>query len=176
MKLKKAVIPVAGKGTRFLPATKQTPKEMLPVLTIPMVHYVVQEAVKSGIEQIIFVTSSGKESLENFYDRNLELEAFLSEKGKTKELEMIKEIGSRVQILSVRQKEQLGLGHAILCAQPLISEGEDFAVLLGDDIVLSDEPVIKQLMNCYEENNADGVIGVMDVHREDSSKYGIFAG
>lgn len=176
MKLKKAVIPIAGKGTRFLPATKETPKEMLPILNVPMVHYVVQEAIDAGIEQIIFVTSSGKSSLENFYDRNLELENFLMEKGKTEELELVKKLGSSVEVLSVRQKEQLGLGHAILCAEPFFAPGEQFAVLLGDDIILGNNPVTKQLIEAAEANNADAVIGVMEVPREETSKYGIVDG
>lgn len=176
MKLKKAVIPIAGKGTRFLPATKQTPKEILPILTVPMIHYVVTEAINSGIEQIIFVTSSGKESIENFYDRNFELEHFLEAAGKTKELEMIRKIGTSIDVLAVRQKEQLGLGHAVLCADPLIAPGEDFAVLLGDDLIIGENPVTKQLIESREKNNADAVIGVMEVPREDTSKYGIVAG
>lgn len=176
MKINKAVIPIAGKGTRFLPATKQVPKELLPILNIPMLHYVVNEAIESGINQIIFVTSSGKESIENFYDRNLELEQFLKNAGKEKELDLIKKIGSSVEVITVRQKEQLGLGHAILCAKPLISEGERFSVLLGDDIVLGNNPVTKQLINVAEEQNSDAVIGVMEVPREDTSKYGIVAG
>ncbi len=176
MKIKKAVIPVAGKGTRFLPATKEAPKEILPILTVPMIHYVVTEAINSGIEQIIFVTSSGKTAIENFYDRNLELETFLESKGKTKELELIKSLGTSIEVLSVRQKEQLGLGHAVLCAEPLIAPGEKFAVLLGDDLIIGDNPVTKQLMNAQAEHNADAVIGVMDVPREDTAKYGIVAG
>ena len=120
MHIRKAVIPVAGKGTRFLPATKQTPKEMLPILNFPMIHYVVEEAVKSNIEQVIFITSHGKESVENYFDNNYELEIFLEKNKKEKELELVRKISSMIEITTVRQKEQLGLGHAVLCAKNLI--------------------------------------------------------
>src|SRR5690606_28020531 len=113
MKIKKAVIPVAGKGTRFLPATKQVPKEMLPILDHPMIHYCVEEAVLSGIEEIVFVTSSGKEAIENYFDRNIELETFLERAGKSELKDKIQKIGSMINIVTVRQKEQLGLGHAV---------------------------------------------------------------
>src|SRR5690554_3983655 len=111
MKITKAIIPVAGKGTRFLPATKELPKEMLPILNMPMIHHVVKEAVDSGIEEIVFVTSTGKESIENYFDRNFELETFLEKAGKFEYLELIKNIGNMAEIRTVRQKEQLGLGH-----------------------------------------------------------------
>lgn len=176
MKIRKAIIPIAGKGTRFLPATKEQPKEGIPILNIPMIHYVVTEAVKSGIEQIIFVTSYGKVQVENYFDRNFELEKFLENAGKTKELEMIQEIGSMVEITSVRQKEQLGLGHAVLMGEHMIGEDENFAVLLGDDIVLADVPVTKQLMNVSAEHGDAQVIAVMEVPREDTAKYGIVDG
>lgn len=110
MKIRKAIIPIAGKGTRFLPATKEIAKEILPIINIPMIHYVVQEAVDAGIEQIIFVTATGKVSIENYFDRNLELENFLEKNNKLKELELIRKIGTMVSVTSVRQKEQLGLG------------------------------------------------------------------
>lgn len=174
MKIKKAVIPVAGKGTRFLPATKQTPKEIIPILNVPMIHYVVKEAVDSGIEQIIFVTSSGKESIENYFDRNLELETFLAANGKHDYQKMVEEIGSLVDVATIRQKEQLGLGHAIACASPLVGN-DDFAVLLGDDLVINDFPVTKQLIDVYEKQQAS-VIGVMEVPNEETNKYGIVDG
>ncbi len=176
MKIKKAVIPIAGKGTRFLPATKEIPKEMIPILNTPMLHYVVMEAVNSGIEQLIFVTSSGKESIENFYDRNSGLEAFLEENGKTKELELVKELGNTVDVISVRQKEQLGLGHAVLCAEHLIEKNESFAVLLGDDLVIGSEPVTKQLIEVSSNYNNAPVIGVMEVPKSETNKYGIIDG
>jgi UTP--glucose-1-phosphate uridylyltransferase len=175
MKIRKAVIPIAGKGTRFLPATKQIAKEIIPIINIPMIHYIVKEAVQSGIEQIIFVTSTGKFSVEDYFDRNHELEAFLASHNKHKELEMIKEIGSMVDVTSVRQKEQLGLGHAVLAAKDLV--GNDcFAVLLGDDIVINDKPATRQLMEISSKFNDAPVIGVMEVDPEDTSKYGIVYG
>ena len=175
-KIKKAIIPVAGKGTRFLPATKQIPKEMLPIINRPMIEYAVEEAIKSGIEQIIFVTSSGKYQIEDYFDRNLELEAFLAEKDKEEFLDMIIDIGSKVEIFTVRQKEQLGLGHAVKCAAPFISEGESFAVILADDIVLSDVPVTKQLTEVSALNSGSPVIGVMEVDKNKTSSYGIVSG
>ena len=176
MKIKKAVIPVAGKGTRFLPATKHIPKEMLPIINKPMIHYAVEEAVLSGIEQIIFITSSGKEAIENYFDRNFELEAFLEKNGKVKELELIKNIGQMIEITTVRQKEQLGLGHAISSVSHLIGEDENFAIILADDLVLNDTPVTKQLMKVSEQNGLRPVIGVMEVNKEDTHKYGIVDG
>lgn len=175
MKIRKAIIPIAGKGTRFLPATKEIAKEIIPIINVPMIHYVVQEAVEAGIEQIIFVTSSGKASVENYFDRNLELEAFLERNNKTKELELIKKIGSMVSVTTVRQKEQLGLGHAVLMAKDLIGS-DPFAVLLGDDIVINKNPAIKQLMDVSLVNGGAAVIGVMEVPRDQTSKYGIVKG
>ena len=175
MKIKKAIIPIAGKGTRFLPATKEIAKEIIPIINVPMIHYVVQEAVDAGIEQIIFVTSSGKFSVEDYFDRNQELEAFLERNNKTKELELIRKIGSMVDVTAVRQKEQLGLGHAVLMAKNMV-EGEPFAVLLGDDIVINPTPAIKQLMDVSLEKKGAPVIGVMEVPNEDTAKYGIVKG
>lgn len=175
MKIKKAVIPIAGKGTRFLPATKQIAKEIIPILNIPMIHHVVMEAVDSGIEQIIFVTSAGKFAVEDYFDRNQELEAFLEKTGKTRELEMIRKIGTMVDVTSVRQKEQLGLGHAVLCARELVGQ-ETFAVLLGDDIVVNKTPCIKQLIEVSETYNGAPVIGAMEVPLEHTSRYGIISG
>jgi UTP--glucose-1-phosphate uridylyltransferase len=175
MRIRKAIIPIAGKGTRFLPATKQIAKEIIPIINVPMIHYVVQEAVDAGIEKIIFVTSSGKFAVEDYFDRNLELEAYLERNNKTKELELIRNIGSMVDVSSVRQKEQLGLGHAVLMAKNMV-ENEPFAVLLGDDIVVNGVPAIKQLMNVSIENEGSPIIGVMEVSKEDTSKYGIVKG
>jgi len=140
-----------------------------------MIHYVVQEAVDAGIEQIIFVTSSGKSAVENYFDRNLELEAFLEKNNKLKELDLIRNIGNMVSVTSVRQKEQLGLGHAVLMAKSLVGH-DPFAVILGDDIVVNDEPAIKQLMKISRKYNGNPVIGVMDVPRSETSKYGIVSG
>lgn len=174
MKIKKAVIPVAGKGTRFLPATKQVPKEMLPILDHPMIHYCVEEAVLSGIEEIVFVTSSGKEAIENYFDRNIELETFLEKNGKSELKDKIQKIGSMINVVTVRQKEQLGLGHAVLCAKSVIGK-EDFAVILGDDIVVNDVPVTKQLIDCYETHGGS-IIGVMEVPKNETYRYGIVKG
>lgn len=175
MRIRKAIIPIAGKGTRFLPATKQIAKEIIPIINVPMIHYVVQEAVEAGIEKIIFITSSGKFAVEDYFDRNLELEAYLERNNKTKELELVRNIGSMVDVSSVRQKEQLGLGHAVLMAKNMV-ENEPFAVLLGDDIVVNGVPAIKQLMNISVENEGSPVIGVMEVPKEDTAKYGIVKG
>lgn len=175
MRIKKAVIPVAGKGTRFLPATKQLPKEMIPILGRPMIHYVVDEVVRSGIEQIIFVTASGKWSIEDYFDSNKELENFLEEKGKFEELKMCQNISDMIEVVSVRQKKPLGLGHAILCAQHVVGD-DNFAVLLGDDIIIGEKAATKQLMDVSTRNSGVPVIGVMEVDREDTSKYGIVDG
>jgi UTP--glucose-1-phosphate uridylyltransferase len=175
MKIRRAVIPVAGKGTRFLPATKQIPKEMIPIINLPMIHYVVEEAILSGIEQIIFITSAGKHAVEDYFDRNFELEDFLVKNGKIKELELIQKIGKMVEVTSVRQKEQLGLGHAVLCAKELIGN-EPFAVLLGDEIVRGKNPVVKQLIEVSEKNNQANVIAVMEVDPKETFRYGIVQG
>lgn len=174
MKIKKAVIPVAGKGTRFLPATKQIPKEMLPILDRPMIHYCVEEAVLSGIEEIVFVTSSGKEAIENYFDKNQELENFLEKNGKHDLLAKISKISQMIEVVTVRQKEQLGLGHAVLCAKSVIGN-EDFAVILGDDIVVNEVPVTKQLIDCHNTYGGS-VIGVMQVPKSETCRYGIVKG
>ena len=175
MKITKAVIPVAGKGTRFLPATKQIPKEMLPIINKPMIHYAVLEAVESGIEEVIFINSTGKFSIEDYFDRNLELENFLKNNGKAEMAEQIRDIGSMIEVISVRQKEQLGLGHAVNCAKHLITN-EPFAVILGDDLVLNEEPVTKQLIKASSEQGGKSVIGVMEVDPQETNKYGIVDG
>lgn len=175
MKIRKAIIPIAGKGTRFLPATKEIAKEIIPIINVPMIHYIVQEACEAGIEQVIFVTASGKFAVEDYFDRNQELEAFLERNNKMKELELIRKIGSMVDVTSVRQKEQLGLGHAVLCAKSMIGD-EPFAILLGDDIVINKKPAIEQLMDVSLKNNGAPVIGVMEVPKSDTSKYGIVKG
>lgn len=175
MKIKKAVIPIAGKGTRFLPATKQMPKEIIPIINIPMIHHVVMEAVESGIEQIIFITASGKFSVEDYFDRNFELENFLESRGKIKELELIKKIGSMVDVVSVRQKEQLGLGHAVLMAESMVGD-QAFAVLLGDDIIRNTFPCTKQLMDISTKYQGSPVIGVMHVSPDEVHRYGVVKG
>lgn len=173
--VKKAVIPAAGLGTRFLPATKAMPKEMLPIVDIPTIQYIVQEAVDSGIEDIVIITNSNKHIMENHFDKNYELESRLSNSNKTEEVKMINDIASMANIYYVRQKEPKGLGHAILCAKSFIGD-DPFAILLGDDVVINKngEPALKQLINIYDETNAS-VVGVQSVEDEDVSKYGIVA-
>lgn len=175
MKIKKAIIPIAGKGTRFLPATKQMPKEIIPIINVPMIHHVVLEAVESGIEEIVFVTASGKFSVEDYFDRNYELEHFLESRGKTKELELIQKIGSMVNVVSVRQKEQLGLGHAVLMAESMMSD-QPFAVLLGDDIVKNPIPCTRQLIEASLKYSGSPVIGVMNVSPDEVHRYGVIKG
>jgi UTP--glucose-1-phosphate uridylyltransferase len=172
MKIKKAVIPAAGYGTRFLPATKSQPKEMLPIIDKPAIQFIVEEAVAAGIEQILIITNSQKSSILNHFDRSLELEAFLEKKEKYADLKLIQDISDMVEIYSVRQKEQKGLGHAILCAKAFVGN-EPFAVLLGDDIVVNSKyPAIKQLCD-YFETVQSSIVGVQPVPSADVSKYGI---
>jgi UTP--glucose-1-phosphate uridylyltransferase len=152
MNVRKALIPVAGLGTRFLPATKSSPKEMLPLIDKPLVQYVVEEAVASGIEQILFVTGRGKHNIEDHFDISVELEAHLCDKGKGRELSRVREIAEMVNIFYVRQRNALGLGHAILCAKDFVGN-EPFAVLLGDDIVDSERPCLGQLLDVFNERN-----------------------
>lgn len=170
MKVKKAVIPAAGYGTRLLPASKAIPKEMLPIVDKPTIQYVVEEAVESGIEEILLITSKGKESIENHFDHDLELELILEEKGKYDLLERVEEISDLITIHTVRQKEQLGLGHAVACAETFVGD-EPFAVLLGDDIIESEKPVTQQLIEHAEQTDSP-VIGCQDVPREDICLYG----
>lgn len=174
MRVRKAVIPAAGLGTRFLPATKASPKEMLPVVDKPVIQYVVEEAAEAGIEAVLIVTGRGKEAIENHFDVSFELEQLLESRGKLAELASVRSIASMVHVCYVRQKEALGLGHAVLCARHWIGE-EPFAVFLGDDIVASDTPCIRQMLDVFERERAS-VLGVMDVAREETSKYGIVAG
>lgn len=173
-KVRKAIIPAAGLGTRFLPATKAQPKEMLPIVDKPTIQYIIEEAVESGIEDIIIVTGRGKRAIEDHFDKSYELEETLAKKGKFKMLEEVQSISNLANIHYIRQKEPLGLGHAINCAQRFIGD-EPFAVLLGDDIVHSHgKPCLKQLIDVYERYNSS-VIGVQQVPDEDVSKYGIIS-
>ncbi|ANR69335.1 UTP--glucose-1-phosphate uridylyltransferase GalU [Staphylococcus equorum] len=169
--IKKAIIPAAGLGTRFLPATKAMPKEMLPILDKPTIQYIVEEAAKAGIEDIIIVTGKHKRSIEDHFDNQKELEMILEDKGKTDLLEKVHYSTSLANIFYVRQKEQKGLGHAIYSARQFIGN-EPFAVLLGDDIVESETPAIKQLMNVYEETGKS-VIGVQEVPDSETHRYDI---
>lgn len=173
MKIRKAVIPAAGLGTRFLPATKAQPKEMLPIVDKPAIQYIVEEAVQSGIESIIIVTGRNKKSIEDHFDKSVELEQTLLEKGKLDLLNEVQRINEMANIHYIRQKEPLGLGHAILCAQQFIGD-EPFAVLLGDDIMVSDPPALKQMIDAFETYNTQ-VIGVQPVPQADVSKYGIIS-
>ncbi|MDR2736711.1 MAG: UTP--glucose-1-phosphate uridylyltransferase GalU [Gracilibacteraceae bacterium] len=173
-KIRKAVIPAAGLGTRFLPATKAQPKEMLPIVDKPTIQYIVEEAVKAGIEDIVIVTGRNKRAIEDHFDRSLELEMFLERNNKDDLLVMVKDIADLVNIQYVRQKEALGLGHAIHCASRSIGN-EPFAVLLGDDIIDSERPCLEQMIEYYNEYGGN-LIGVQQVVKEDASKYGIITG
>ncbi|HDI1444928.1 TPA: UTP--glucose-1-phosphate uridylyltransferase GalU [Staphylococcus aureus] len=170
-KIKKAIIPAAGLGTRFLPATKAMPKEMLPILDKPTIQYIVEEAARAGIEDIIIVTGRHKRAIEDHFDSQKELEMVLKEKGKSELLEKVQYSTELANIFYVRQKEQKGLGHAISSARQFIGN-EPFAVLLGDDIVESEMPAVKQLIDVYEETG-HSVIGVQEVPEADTHRYGI---
>jgi UTP--glucose-1-phosphate uridylyltransferase len=173
-KVRKAIIPAAGLGTRFLPATKAQPKEMLPIVDKPTIQYIIEEAVASGIEDIIVVTGRGKRAIEDHFDKSYELEETLAKKGKYEQLEEVQGISKLANIHYIRQKEPLGLGHAISCASRFIGD-EPFAVLLGDDIVHSPEkPCLKQLIDVYERYNSS-VIGVQEVPEQEVSKYGVIS-
>lgn len=170
-KIKKAIIPAAGLGTRFLPATKSQPKEMLPIVDKPTLQYIIEEAIESGIEEILIITGRNKRSIEDHFDKSVELELELKRKDKLDLLEMVQDISNMVNIHYIRQKEPKGLGDAIYCARHFIGD-EPFAVLLGDDIVDSKVPCLKQLIDCYDEYKTS-VIGVQEVEKEEVDKYGI---
>lgn len=170
--IKKAVIPAAGYGTRFLPITKAIPKEMLPIIDRPTIEFIVEEAKQSGIEEILIIVSANKNAIIDYFDRNLELETILLQKSKKDLFDIVHNIGDGIHLFFVRQKEQLGLGHAILQAEAFTAN-EPFAVLLGDDMFVSDHtPALKQLMDVYEEKRAS-VLGTMEVALENTNKYGI---
>ena len=171
MTVKKAIIPAAGLGTRFLPATKSQPKEMLPIVDKPTLQYIIEEAIESGIEEILIITGRNKKSIEDHFDKSVELELELEQKGKTEMLEMVRNISNMVNIHYIRQKEPKGLGHAIHCAKSFIGN-EPFAVLLGDDIVDCETPCLKQLISAYDEYKTS-ILGVQEVAKEDTCKYGI---
>jgi UTP--glucose-1-phosphate uridylyltransferase len=173
MRVRKAVFPAAGWGTRFLPATKAQPKEMLPLVDKPIIQYAVEEAVAAGIEQVIIVTSSQKRAIEDHFDLSYELEHLLEEKGDIEMLRQVRHISDLAQVAYVRQKEQLGLGHAVLMAKDLIGH-EPFAVILPDDVVIGDRPCIGQLIHAYQQTHAS-VVAVMEVPHEDTSRYGVIA-
>ncbi|MEK4661147.1 UTP--glucose-1-phosphate uridylyltransferase GalU [Priestia sp. FSL H7-0729] len=171
MQIKKAVIPAAGLGTRFLPATKAQPKEMLPIVDKPAIQYIVEEAVQSGIENILIVTGRNKKSIEDHFDKSVELEHSLYAKGKQSLLEEVQAISEMANIHFIRQKEPLGLGHAIGCARQFVGD-DAFAVLLGDDIMVSDPPALAQMVHLYEKTG-NQIIGVRQVDAANVSKYGI---
>lgn len=170
-KVRKAVIPVAGMGTRFLPVTKSVPKEMLPIIDKPTLQYIVEECVNSGIEEILFITSPYKRNVEDHFDQSFELETRLERNNKLKELEIVKNISKMCKIYYIRQGEPLGSGHAIKLAKSFIGD-EPFAVLYGDDIIKSDMPALKQLIEVYEKYDAN-VIGIQEVDKNLVYKYGI---
>ncbi|ARC69857.1 UTP--glucose-1-phosphate uridylyltransferase GalU [Bacillus sp. GM2] len=170
-KVRKAIIPAAGLGTRFLPATKAMPKEMLPIVDKPTIQYIIEEAVEAGIEDIIIVTGKSKRAIEDHFDFSPELERNLEEKGKTELLEKVKKASNLADIHYIRQKEPKGLGHAVWCARNFIGD-EPFAVLLGDDIVQAEKPGLRQLMDEYEKT-LSSVIGVQQVPEDQTHRYGI---
>ena len=174
MKIRKAVIPAAGMGTRFLPATKAVPKEMIPIVDTPMIQHIVEEAVRSGIQDIILITARGKEAIENHFDYNYELEDTLDKRANQELADLSRRIGSMCNLISIRQKNPMGLGHAILCAEPAIGR-EPFAILLGDDMIDHEIPCTRQLCDIFERENAS-VVGVMEVSEADVIKYGIVGG
>ena len=174
MKLRKAVIPVAGLGTRFLPATKTVPKELLPIVDIPSIQYVVQEAVDAGIEEIIFVTGRGKDGIEDHFDEAPELEQVLTERGNLEMAQTLRKIAEMTEVVSVRQKKPLGLGHAVLCARDLVGD-EPFAVMLADDLIDAEVPGIRQLLEIFEETN-ESVIALMEVPQAEVHQYGVIKG
>lgn len=174
MKVRKAVIPAAGLGTRFLPATKAQPKEMLPIVDKPTIQYIIEEAVDSGIEEILIITGRNKESIKNHFDKSIELEMQLERSGKLKELDIVRKISSMADIHYIRQKEPKGLGDAVSCAKSFVGN-EPFAVMLGDDVIDSEVPCLKQLMNCFNEYKTS-ILGVQKVNENDVMKYGIIKG
>jgi UTP--glucose-1-phosphate uridylyltransferase len=174
MKLRKAVIPVAGLGTRFLPATKTVPKELLPIVDIPSIQYVVQEAVDAGIEEIIFVTGRGKDGIEDHFDDAPELEQVLADRGQNEMVKMLRRIAEMTEVVSVRQKKPLGLGHAVLCARDLVGD-EPFAVMLADDLIDSEVPCIRQLLEIFQETS-ESVIALMEVAQSEVQQYGVIKG
>lgn len=175
MKVRKAVIPAAGLGTRFLPATKAMPKEMLPIVDKPTIQYIIEEAIASGIEEILIITGKSKRAIEDHFDRSCELEQELEKKHNTELLELVQQVSNMADVHYIRQKEAKGLGHAIYCARTFVGN-EPFAVLLGDDVVYNDKnPCLKQMIECYDKYQTS-VLGVQTVKEEDVCKYGIVDG
>jgi UTP--glucose-1-phosphate uridylyltransferase len=170
VKVKKAIIPAAGLGTRFLPATKAQPKEMLPVVDTPSIQYVVEEAVRAGLTDILIITGRGKRSIEDHFDRSLELEHFLESNGKFDELKQVREISDMATIHYIRQKDPLGLGHAVSVAEPHV-DGQPFAVLLGDDLIVDSIPLLDEMLDVHERYGRS-VVAAQEVSREEISRYG----
>lgn len=171
--IRKAIIPAAGLGTRFLPATKAQPKEMLPIVDTPAIQYIVEEAIDSGVEDIIIVTGKHKRAIEDHFDKSVELELMLEEKGNQQLLEMVQRVSNLADIHYIRQKQPLGLGHAVLCARKFIGN-EPFAVLLGDDIIHGKSPALKSMIEIYEQYQTS-VIGSMEVPHDEVDRYGIIS-
>lgn len=174
MRVKKAIIPAAGLGTRFLPATKAQPKEMLPIVDKPTIQYIIEEAVASGIEEILIITGRNKRAIEDHFDKSVELESELESHGKEDLLNLVKDISNMADIYYIRQKEPRGLGHAISCARTFVGN-EPFAVMLGDDVVDSEVPCLKQLIDCFNEYKTS-IVGVQEVPDDQVYKYGIVKG
>lgn len=174
MKVKKAIIPAAGLGTRFLPATKAQPKEMLPIVDKPTIQYIIEEAVASGIEQILIITGRNKRAIEDHFDKSVELENELESHGKEELLNLVKDISNMADIFYIRQKEPKGLGHAISCAKTFVGN-EPFAIMLGDDVVDNEVPCLKQLIECFDEYKTS-ILGVQEVPSDEVNKYGIVRG
>ena len=172
--IRRAVFPAAGLGTRFLPATKAQPKEMLPLVDKPLIQYVVEEAVDAGIENLVIVTGRGKNAIEDHFDVSFELERILEDRGKSDLLKLVRAVSDMVNIVYVRQKEALGLGHAVMMAEDLVNR-EPFAVLLGDDVIEAEPPCIRQMIDVYERHRAS-VIAIMEVPRDEVQRYGIIKG
>ena len=173
-RIRKAVFPAAGLGTRFLPATKAQPKEMLPLVDKPIIQYAVEEAVAAGLDNLIMITGRGKNAIEDHFDVSFELERILEQRGKPELLRAVRAVSDMIHLAYVRQKEALGLGHAILMARDLVGD-EPFAVLLGDDIIESETPCIRQMMDVYDRYQAS-VVAIMEVDRAEVSRYGIIRG
>ncbi len=173
-KIRRAVFPAAGLGTRFLPATKAMPKEMLPLVDKPIIQYAVEEAVAAGLENLVIITGRGKNAIEDHFDISYELEKILEERGKSSLLSLVRAVSEMVHIAYVRQKEALGLGHAILIARDLMNS-EPFAVLLGDDVIVADVPCIRQMMDIYEKYESS-IVAIMEVPKEETARYGIIDG
>ena len=175
MNVRKVVIPVAGWGTRSLPATKNIPKEMLPVYNKPVVQYVVEEAIRAGMQDVVFITNRDKNVIEDHFDYNLQLESVLERAGKTEQLAVVRAVAEMANIISIRQKKQLGLGHAVLCAKDVVNNDEAFAVMVGDDLMFGMNPGVGQLLEVARAERLP-VIGVMEVPQERVSSYGIISG